>query len=89
MTSPNLNLFWLWPTHLVAAFFIGKEKAGGTTRRERHLQGYLLATALVTGIFAALWPMWPQHLPTEALPLAGLLALRSGVMWYGGRTGVE
>ena len=89
VTSPNLNLFWLWPTHLAAAFFMGKEKTGGRTRRERHHQGYLLATALVTGIFAALWPMWPQHLPTEALPLAGLLALRSGVMWYGGRTGVE
>ena len=89
VTSPNLNLFWLWPTHLVAAFFLGKDTASkdsvGKDDASRFVQGYLLATAIVTAFFVVLWPMWPQQLPTEALPLAALLALRSGVMWYGMR----
>jgi hypothetical protein len=75
VTGPNLNLFWAWPTHLVAAVML----------RHRITQIYLILTGLITAVFVAAWFMWPQVLPVAFLPLATLLALRAGARWYLGR----
>ncbi|MDX1420842.1 MAG: DUF4105 domain-containing protein [Rubricoccaceae bacterium] len=71
VTGPNLNLLWAWPTHLAAAWALGREA------RPRGLRPYLLATAAVTGLTVALWAWLPQELPAPALGLALLLTVRA------------
>ena len=71
MTTNNLNLFWAWPPHLIAAF-IGY----GTLRRSRALRIYFLVSAAAAVLFAAAIPLLPQTVPSAAIPLIVALALR-------------
>lgn len=73
VTGPNLNLLWAWPTHLVAASFIGRDRGGPG------LRAYLLAAGALAGLTALGWFALPQELPAPLLPLALLVALRSFV----------
>lgn len=80
VTNANLNLLWAWPTHLLLAVRLIRHPrpndASGWTSR------YLLASAVVTGILAVGWFMWPQSLHVAIFPLALLLTLRSGALWF-------
>jgi len=69
VTQPNLNLLWLWPTHLIVSF---------QKRDVRWSRWYYLATfAATTGFLVAL-PFLSQAVPSAAVPWAILGALRSG-----------
>lgn len=76
VTHPNWNLLWAWPTHLIAAFWIGRRATPGWLRIYLALGA---AGALLTVIA---WPFLPQALPAAAFPLALLLALRCGTLAY-------
>lgn len=71
VTERNLNLLWLWPTHLVATWWIMR------ATQPRWMRVYWIATAVITGGTALLWFTLPQTLPTAGLPLALLLAVRA------------
>ncbi len=70
----NWNLFWMWPTHTVAAIALARRNRPGW------LRAYMMAIAFVTLVFCFGWFFWPQGLHPAALPLALLLALR-GAWW--------
>ena len=73
VTGPNLNVLWAWPTHLVAAWAVGRGRVGPRWR------AYFLAAAAAAGLAAVLWGALPQTLPLATLPLVLLVALRAGV----------
>ncbi len=75
-TRGNLNLFWAWPTHLVAALALAGRARG------RWLRIYLAAAALATLVLLLGWPLWPQALPPAVLPLLLLLAVRGAALAY-------
>ncbi len=79
VTNANLNLLWAWPTHLILAVRLIRSPLSndGSSWTSR----YLLACAVVTGILAAGWFVWPQSLHAAILPIALLLTLRSGALW--------
>lgn len=70
VTAPNLNLFWAWPTHLIAAYLIAR----GVPFARWRWYGY--AVIAVTGVLLIGWAWWPQQLPPAAFPLALLVAVR-------------
>ena len=72
VTGPNLSLLWAWPTHLAAAWAIGR--GGGSRWRP-----YFAATASVTALVALAWTVLPQVLPAPLFPVVVLLAVRAGV----------
>ncbi|MFN3597538.1 MAG: DUF4105 domain-containing protein [Rubricoccaceae bacterium] len=67
VTGPNLNLLWAWPTHLWAAFHLG--------RPTRAWRRYFGAAAVAHGTVLLLAAFLAQPLPAAILPLVGLLAL--------------
>ena len=67
-TRLNLNLLWALPTHLF--MFWRKPQVVW-------VENYYVACAVLGGIFLLLWPLWPQQLPPEAIPLAGLVVVKS------------
>ena len=71
VTERNLNLLWLWPSHVVAAWWAMR------STQPQWMQGYWLATAAVSGVTALLWFVLPQTLPIAGLPLALLIAARA------------
>lgn len=74
VTEYNLNLWWAWPTHLLAAaFLIRRPEAWGL-----HL--YLGLTAVASTTLAAGWLLWPQSLHTAVLPIALGVGVRAG--WW-------
>ncbi|MEM1055876.1 MAG: DUF4105 domain-containing protein [Bacteroidota bacterium] len=73
VTAANLELLWLWPTHLLAAFGLARREASFLWRR------YALATAIVTGLVVALWWLWPEPMHPAGIPLAVLLAFRAAM----------
>ena len=79
VTGPNLNLLWAWPAHAVYAAALARRPDAGWLRTYGWVAGG--GTLLV----ALAWPLWPQHLPAPALPLALLLALRLLVRAWLGR----
>jgi len=78
VTDRNWNLFWAWPTHLLAIVWI---KA-----RPAWLRGYWMATAAAGMIGLAGWGSWPQALHPALVPIVLLLVLRSG--WLAWKMGV-
>lgn len=80
VTDANLNLLWAWPTHLLLAIRLIRRPR--PTDPSSWTARYLLATAVVTGILAAGWFVWPQSLHAAIFPLALLLTLRSGALWF-------
>ncbi len=71
VTERNLNLLWLWPTHLAAAWWAAKRA------QPTWMRFYWISAAAVAGGTALLWFGLPQVLPAAGLPLALLLAVRS------------
>jgi hypothetical protein len=71
VTDRNLNLAWAWPTHLVAAVLLSRDK-----RVTGHLRTYLAAAALATLLLALGVPLWPQPLHPAVVPLVLLVAVR-------------
>ena len=76
VTEANLELLWLWPTHLLAAFALARI---GLSRLWR---GYAIAAALGTALVVALWWLWPEPMHPAGIPLALLLAFRAGVRGF-------
>lgn len=70
VTPDNLNLFWLWPTHLVAAFWLPLQP-GSTAKR-----AYFGLSALAAAILLAGWFFWPQMLHGAMIPLMLTLIVR-------------
>ena len=75
VTRQNLNVVWMWPTHLLLAGTLLARRGGRLTR------GYLLAGGAAALLLAVGWPLWPQDLHAAAFPLVALVVLRS--VWRG------
>jgi hypothetical protein len=71
VTRQNLNVVWMWPTHLLFAGALLLERANGRLAR-----GYLLAAAVAALGLALGWPLWPQDLHAAAFPFVAMIALR-------------
>ena len=69
MCKNNYNLLWAWPTHFIAAFFIGMKRSW--------VKKYLLITIAGFLIVLAAWFFLPQQLNTSLLPIVLLLLYRS------------
>ena len=69
VTQNNYNLLWALPTHLVAVFFLYKNKSWVAT--------YLKATLVINLLLLLLWAFLPQQLNSGLIPLILLLAFRS------------
>lgn len=67
-TRLNLNLLWALPTHLL--IFWRKPDVAW-------VENYYVASATLAGIALLLWPLWPQQLPPEAIPIMLLVAVKS------------
>lgn len=77
VTEYNWHLVWAWPTH----FFLG---AAMMTRRDHNMPwmaGYAAASAVVALAAVAAAPIWPQSFHTVLVPIALLVALRSGAVF--------
>ncbi|CAN5502208.1 DUF4105 domain-containing protein [soil metagenome] len=70
VTGNNLNVFWLLPTHLIAAIVYARRPQG------RGIIAYGLITAGLTVVFALVTPFLPQSFAPAAYPAMLLLALR-------------
>ncbi|MEM7656569.1 MAG: DUF4105 domain-containing protein [Bacteroidota bacterium] len=77
-TAANWNLFWLIPTHLVAAIWLFRSK------RPAWLRWYFGASAGIIVLLLLCWTILPQALSTQGLPLMLLLLLRSAIIWRKG-----
>ena len=73
VTEKNLELVWLWPTHLLVAAGLVRQ------RPPRAARVYLAAAAAVTAAVVALWWAWPEPMHAAVLPVAVLLAFRAAV----------
>lgn len=67
----NFNLLWALPTHVVAAFFIGKER--------NWLNTYFQIVFWLTILLAVTWFFLPQQMNNELLPVILLILIRS---WF-------
>ena len=72
VTEANVELLWLWPTHLVFAVPLLRAELSRFWRR------YALAAAVVGLLSVVVWAVWPEPLHPATLPLALLLAVRAG-----------
>lgn len=76
VTRPNANLLWAWPTHLGAAFIVGRQNRPGWLR----VYGWTACASALAAAVLVLLPVLPQALPPAVLPLALLAALRTGAL---------
>lgn len=74
VTIWNLNILWAHPLHLIALFFLQKEKYPGI------LKYYFLANFILLLILIVSWPLLPQALPWVIMPLILALTLRSAII---------
>jgi len=74
VTNYNWNLAWAWPTHVVLAVALARE------RTATWLRPYALAAAIGTGLLSAGWFFWPQGLHEATLPVALILTTRSAFL---------
>ncbi len=77
-TKNNLNLLWLWPTHLFMGF---------RARREGLLESYFLVAGLLTACLLLGMKWLPQELPLAAIPLMLLIVLKG--FWRGSQSDVK
>ncbi|GAB3542031.1 DUF4105 domain-containing protein [Pontibacter brevis] len=76
-TAYNFNLLWAIPTHVVVAFFLGRNAL------QDWVSKYMLATAIVAAVLLVFWPWWPQMLHTAFVPLTLALGLRATyTVWF-------
>ena len=79
VTGPNWNVLWAWPTHLVAAVLVFRQREPSWAR------AYFGAAALAALAVVGLGPVLPQTLPAAVTPVALLLAVRAGAIAVRGR----
>lgn len=65
----NYNLLWAFPTHLIAAFFLRRDR--------RWMHYYLLFTIILLSLLLIGWIFLPQQLNIGWLPLVLLVLLRA------------
>lgn len=70
-TPKNLNMLWLIPAHIVAAFFLLKKK------KPVWLKYYFVATSVLMAIVLITWKWNPQPLNIAFAPLIVLLGARA------------
>jgi hypothetical protein len=72
VTEHNWNLFWAWPTHLVAAaVLLWRPSLPG-------LRIYWAATAIGALMVAVGWTAWPQDLHAAVFPVVLAVGVRTG-----------
>jgi len=72
VTEHNWNLFWAWPTHLIAAaVLLWRPSAPG-------LRSYLGVTAVGAAVVAIGWTWWPQPLHAAVFPVVLAIGVRAG-----------
>ncbi|WP_412062574.1 DUF4105 domain-containing protein [Rubrivirga sp. IMCC45206] len=76
VTRANLELLWMWPTHLAFAVVLRRPELG-------RWRPYAIATAAVTAGVVALWAVLPEPMHPAVLPLAVLVAVRAGARVWG------
>ena len=67
-TKNNLNILWALPTHLL--FFYRH-------RRGEWIQFYFMGVGFLASAVLALWVWLPQELPVAAIPIVGLVVVKS------------
>jgi hypothetical protein len=77
-TAANWNLLWLIPTDMVAAIWLFRKQ------RPAWLRWYVGISAGLIGILLLCWPILPQALSIQGLPIMILLLLRKAVLWRKG-----
>ncbi|MEM0962344.1 MAG: DUF4105 domain-containing protein [Bacteroidota bacterium] len=81
VTAANVELAWLWPTHLAAVAPLARPTLSARWRR------YLQASAIVTGVVVGLWGVWPEPMHAALLPVAILAVARAASRgWAPGET---
>ena len=73
----NYNLFWAWPTHLVAAILL--------IFRQKNLRIYFLVYSIVILLLLITWVFLPQELNPAILPILPLAGWRSWKIATGGK----
>ena len=79
VTPDNLNLLWLWPTHLLVVFMLYR------VHPPRWLNGYFVLHALTVAVLLLGWFWWPQRLHPAMIPMMLTLIFRS--LWMGRQGG--
>lgn len=72
----NLNVLWLWPTHLVVAFLPWRGRGRGVFR------AYFLFTAIVTAGVLVLSFWSPQRAVPEVIPIVALVVARAAWLFW-------
>lgn len=67
----NWNLFWAWPTHILAGLMLSLRQS------PRLVRIYFLVTAVVTGLLLLSWQWVPQDLHESLIPVLILIVLRA------------
>ncbi len=67
----NINLLWLWPTHLLMSCLPQSQF------KKRWPRWYWLLSAVATGIAVAGWPWWPQRTLAAMVPIMAILSIRA------------
>ena len=75
IVSPNWNLLWAWPVHLLAAPLLLRR--GLSPRLATVTRVYLHVAAGATVACLLAWPLLPQAMPAALWPFAGAVALRT------------
>lgn len=70
VTPDNLNLFWLWPTHLLVAPALLARRPGDWQRWYFRLAGAAVVVMMLG------WPIWPQAFHPAAFPFMIALLVR-------------
>jgi hypothetical protein len=70
VVSPNWNLLWAWPTHLIAGHLLWRKQ------NPRGLQIYVLLSAIASLLVLTGWFWWPQEIPPAVIPILLWLIIR-------------
>lgn len=74
MTKNNYNLFWAWPTNILAAFFVNSHKKWVTAYFGLNLAGLIIVLAS--------WFFLPQQLNNSLILIVLLMTYRSGLKYF-------
>lgn len=74
MTKDNYNLIWAWPTHILAAFFVGS--------RKKIIHTYWMITMVGLSIVMMAWFFLPQAMNPALIPIVLLLIYRSAMRFF-------
>jgi hypothetical protein len=75
-TKGNLNILWMWPTHLIFSVFFFRKKG------IKFLGWYFLASSALCLIPILCWPFWPQQMHPTMIPLMLIMSLRAAAYFF-------